>query len=808
MFLSRTFKMGRKSKASVSKAPPGKAPPSAPAPAKQQACKPSKENKKRKRGRKNPDPDEGSPSSVQTASGLNTPRSNAEATIKVAAPPRKLPDTLKADLVQLQEELQEIKPELRAMRAVFRGSEIPKGQEQFSENFRKIEPAEQMRLIVDRETVIANIEAHILKERTLLAANEVSLTEGGGAHIAGADQKAAGLFTWCEKLRQRQQTSTDVRLSRLVKPFDTDRLENEFRTAAAVVADSMGKREKEGHPLPVVIGAPGQGKTEVLYWITGQYPDIAEGPVITVNGPSIIAAEFRARLKEMEPAPAPICLFATFTQGGPFVKSEVEGKGIEAALTSRVAAWYTQREWSADLTAHTGCTLENLITEIRKKEKGGERRLVILAIDELRKIEEEQMLRDLLNIVAGLSHKQNHAMLPMFPIVSCLDVEGVLSVRSKSGGPLQPITLLPCSPRDMEEVLRVARPKWNVGEKTLRNWIFSTNGHYRSLEKLENGSVIKDGCMEAFPAQLALLRKIYQHESMLPKMTETVELDPFHKKRMTLFQCACASNYGIFYAQVDLHAQTVIPQLNMMCVANTLRSIDGDNKPVSDFLLSIIRKIGNLNAAKEAEQIVPLLPVLRAFLKDAPWIAEELLSVARVDIGRRVIKPWFIGWQPSDAACLCTRHLKVKDLENLYLTVDGTSETSGDTLIQSGGANSAGGGVRFAFPSAKTYPGIEGVVFGLLGDTNDPSKQYPLAVQMKCRGEVRPGKLAEWAQLAHDQMMSLGFRAGEYYVLLGTANLSPTFPDLPKGTLVVGPDFLEALCRPFGLWIPIDVRNQ
>ncbi len=145
----------------------------------------------------------------------------------------------------------------------------------------------------------------------------------------------------------------------------------------------------------------------------------------------------------------------------------------------------------------------------------------------------------------------------------------------------------------------------------------------------------------------------------------------------------------------------------------------------------------------------------------------------------------------------------MEDHKGIYLSEPKGEEGTrgaGDTLIKSGRVET---GVRFAFPTMADYPALlcSGlVVFGLLSDTNDPTKQYPLAVQMKCGGQVPADDVKEWARAAHDHMTKvLGFRQREYYVLLCVANLPSATSALSKGTLVVGPDFLEALCRPFGI---------
>jgi hypothetical protein len=234
----------------------------------------------------------------------------------------------------------------------------------------------------------------------------------------------------------------------------------------------------------------------------------------------------------------------------------------------------------------------------------------------------------------------------------------------------------------------------------------------------------------------------------------------------------------------------------MMIVENSMNWMHppGATTPLSSLLGSIMEKIGRVDAKKEIEQVVPQLLVLRAFLRDGDSrSALDLLSVSD-------IQPLFAGWQPSDTDRLCFRKVKMEDLKGIYLSEPKGEEGTrgaGDTLIKSGRAET---GVRFAFPTMADYPAIEGVAFGLLSDTNDPTKQYPLAVQMKCGGQVPADDVKEWARAAHDHVTKvLGFRQREYYVLLCVANLPSATSALPKGTLVVGPDFLEALCRPFGI---------
>jgi hypothetical protein len=334
---------------------------------------------------------------------------------------------------------------------------------------------------------------------------------------------ASRLLDYCiENLPPRDQTTiTDAtRLSRLTKPFDTYRLEKEFRNCAAAVADSMGKWDQYYHPVAVVVGAPGQGKTEVLHWITVQYRE-------AVDGPSIIKHEFAAKLKAM-----------------------------------------------------------------------------------------------------------------------------------------------------------------------------NTDG----------------------------------------------------------------------------------------------ASMEVDHTPIKDISLAI-----------------PRLLVLRAFLLNPPpWadqgMVEDLLSVTvRAWTGYPTrdivdIKPLFTGWQLSEAHPPCARKPRMEDLEAMDL-VEETPCTmaTGEALIKRGVRN-GGAGVCFAFPKASDYPAIQGVVFGLLRDAKDATKQYPLAVQMSCFAGAGPTALVRRAQRAHEQMKQLGSSEGEYYVLLCGTNLPSTIPtDLPKGTLVVGDTFLEALCRPFGL---------
>jgi hypothetical protein len=666
---------------------------------------------------------------------------------------------------------------------------------------------------------VAKLQAELEEMKAKVRAMEAAAMAGNAIpRITNAGQLLQHFET---TLPQRRGTKTEDRLSRLVKCFDSDRLEREVRNCVTVVADSMCKRDKEYHPMPVVIGTAGQGKTEMLYWITGQYPEAVDAPLIMRNGPSIIRERFAAKFETMDPNdarvdPDPICLFATFNQDSVFADSELPD--IEAALTSRVAAWYTQRQWDVTLTKVTGCSLRALITEIRRKaeEEKGERKVVILAVDELRKISEPAKRSQLLDTLAGLSQAENQEKRPLFPIVSCLDAAGVFSVNTETRRSLQPITLLPCPPSDIDDLLdELAQRKWPGWDRAfVRHQLFSTNGHYRSLEMLAGRKSVTAGSWTAFAAQVAVLRMIYKHRSMLPKVEEATVIDPDGKSQdrpSTLYQCASEEHYGIFYGEVDVQNKQVTPRLNMMIVANSIHDLPDNTKvPLSDLLLSIIHKMGKVLAEKEIELIVPQLLVLRAFLQDAPWIVDDLLSIAiRTDKGVTVKNPWFIGWEPSDPGRLCTRKLTLDDLKGINLTeATGENWLTGDEVIKAGAKCRSG--VRFAFPKVSNYPGIEGVVFGLLSDATDGTKQYSLAVQMKCQANAKPCHLVEWARSAHRQMKKLEFREGEYYVLLCLTSLPDSTPDLPKGTLVVGLQFLEALCRPFGLESAVldTIRNK
>jgi hypothetical protein len=636
-----------------------------------------------------------------------------------------------------------------------------------------------------------------------------NLLAAASNRVFGARPQASGLLNYCtnnlRKLRSNE-TSGAERFSGCFWVCDVGRLKEDIGTCAAAVAESLGKREKECHPIPVVIGAPGQGKTEVLYWITGQCPN-------AVDGPSIIRDEFAAKLKALDPDlapldPDPICLFATFNADSAFKdEDELEGKDIEAALTSRVAAWYAQRAWTPALTKMTDCSLDELIEEIRVREGG--RKLVILAIDEIRKIRIQEQRVALLDALAAFVLRQNKTRLPVFPIVSCLDVEGVLSIKSESGRPLLPIKLLPCPPCDMEKLCDVLHQKWP--NQPLRHQLYCTNGHYRSLEMLANEGRIKEGRKEAFPAQLTVLRMIYREPSMRPRISGREVIDADGKSTgapATLYECACDARYGIFYAEVDAHNETVTPELNMTIVANSLYDCMrhrpfGPRMPFWEFLSSIIDMVGKV----DANQVIPRLLVLRAFLlddslSDDQWKVERHLSVTiqRDGLDSTVIKPLFSAWQPSDTDRLSFRRLKVEDLKAINQA--SIAEVAPRAVRAREDAKSAAGngaGLRFAVPKASSSPVIEGVVFGLLCDAQDATKQYPLAIQMKYHADVGESNLAESARRAHDHMQQkLQFCKGDYYVLLCATEFPPT-NELPKGTLVVGPEFLKALCRPFGL---------
>jgi hypothetical protein len=408
----------------------------------------------------------------------------------------------------------------------------------------------------------------------------------------------------------------------------------------------------------------------------------------------------------------PVCIFVTFNQLSGFNEAELRGPcGIEGALTSRVAAWYAKKQWDLGLSKMIDCSLVALIQEIRKRE--GQQRLIILAIDELRKISDPKRRTELLDSVTSLSQQQNGNFLPFLPIVSCLDVEGVFSVRSRSGRPLLPIPLFPCPTSNIEKVVQQSLSAWKgVDPAVVRHQFFSTNGHYRSLEVLADKKLITVGSAAAFAAQLAVLRHVYRHPSMRPKMSEATVLDRARHaegESATLFECACDWNSGIFYQEAFPDERKVAPQLNMMIVSNSILD-DADETPLQQLLLSIIDVIGKVNAIKAIEQVIPRLLVLRAFVKSAPWRLEQLLSVAipspRYPYRSENLRPVFIGWRPSDGVRLCTRKLKMKDLDAVDLAEAPCPDpwSAGDALIMDE-ARTPSSGVRFVFPEAVS-PGI------------------------------------------------------------------------------------------------------
>lgn len=454
--------------------------------------------------------------------------------------------------------------------------------------------------------------------------------------------------------------------------------------------------------------------------------------------------------------------------------------------------------------------------------------MLILAVDEIRRIEDEIERKKLLNVLCGLLQNQvGLRRRPFFVVVSCLDVAGVMVLKTESQRRINPIRLLPCPPEGIEAVklhCQLKTPRRNSDPTILRQDLYSTNGHYRSLETYSRGDLISDGDGNAFPTQLELLRFTYQHEAMYPWLQESEVLPVGPQSKNMLYKCASEPGFGIFYGDVDLATKTVVPVLNIAIVNNGLAMVppapaltpngflDETANGLVPFLRLLISAVGAINPTKRLELVLPRLVTLRSFLFEKSVSLDILLSVKvkvenpdnTIPQTHRTVLPMFKGWGgDNDLTHVCTPVLKHHHLHGLESEAPPYTQISGDALIKTTfkkSRDSPDAGVLMAFPDLLNYIGIEGVVFGLLQDSRDSSKQFPMAVQLKCRGsKVNPCDLIGWATDAHKQMQHLGFRKGEYYVLLGGTMLPKAGADLPEGTIAVGPEFIRALCRPFGL---------
>jgi hypothetical protein len=108
-----------------------------------------------------------------------------------------------------------------------------------------------------------------------------------------------------------------------------------------------------------------------------------------------------------------------------------------------------------------------------------------------------------------------------------------------------------------------------------------------------------------------------------------------------------------------------------------------------------------------------------------------------------------------------------------------------------------GGAVCYAFPSVANYPAIEGG-HSALEMVGAGGKKTPIAalVQMKL-SKLAKSDLERFLAAMHAEAKLLGLKKEEYVAILYTASL-PQSAILPRGSLVICHEAIEALAAPLG----------
>ena len=215
-----------------------------------------------------------------------------------------------------------------------------------------------------------------------------------------------------------------------------------FKAVNAVRGTTFDKSQQ---PLPAVVAASGQGKTEVLRWIREDDGESLHQSLIDAlnSGPSL------PKIKHIAP------LMASFNQGTYFhADRDIRA---DAALISRLIPDYYGRKFINTLKISNDLTLQTLTAFIRNEVATAKRILpkevaVVLLVDEIGKITGD-MYRDVLISICNVMHSDCSDGFATIPVVTSLEMTSIFDyVTTKSRRPLIPIRLSPVS---VDESMRV-----------------------------------------------------------------------------------------------------------------------------------------------------------------------------------------------------------------------------------------------------------------------------------------------------------------------------------------------------------------
>jgi hypothetical protein len=570
--------------------------------------------------------------------------------------------------------------------------------------------------------------------------------------------------------------------------------------AAETLKKAFGWNEKTRIPLSVVIGASGQGKTEMLMWLLRD--ELPGGAIYQL-------------LKNAFQAKHVVAVFATFNQKTTWTVEDEQHP--VAALLSRLMCYSAKKEWCQSMTSAVADQQINFTNFTKKLRQlhgaahgvGADEVVVLVLVDEIRKMDAKSRTFVLNCLCDGMQNDISQR-LPTLVVASCLDVSSVFAVVTRgSQRPVLPLPVPPCpvGPEGLGTIERL------FVDKLARNTLFrapsvqkaivskfkhdlhATGGHYRAIERLwehYSSDTNLQTCVpflsfvSDFNFSVAVLRLVITGSNIVEESDELVGLD---NKCATVGEIIHETTHGVFLQEIIRDTKKV-----KITLAPAALRFPTNSYGKHEHVVALLQRLTSIftyasDTVKDVEEVLPLSELLHAHMWLQQRPGEGITAKELYGAGNFVYTPW-----SSEAGNQLVVQPLFRELQPLSSKRDdhGTV-TTGHSLLRDAVARAQEEkGPVFAFPSVVNFPTIEGIVTNFIF-----GKHHVL--QMKMWKDMAPSQAIAFLQDVHVKAQRLGAPAGSYLaVLYTTADVHVSATDLPEGSLVVQAGGLARLLAPLG----------
>lgn len=625
-------------------------------------------------------------------------------------------------------------------------------------------------------------------------------------YIAGA---AAGR-RFDPRDRLSVKTSVKVRFTE----FQTDCV-----NATKKLAKGKGTTTDKSHlPLPCIIAAAGQGKTEGLLWLYQNADGIHRKIMKKWNAQPWLddATEARPHVRHIVP------LFATFNQDTTF--SPTGDTEAHSALIRRMICTWKGIRYDSLQPLPSNVFTSHFLEYVREVEAAKNKCRVdeigiLLLIDEIRKL--DNMRGAVLDAINDVMHGDITRGLCTIPVVSCLDVSTLFAVVTEgTKRPLIGIRMYPCPSDDLPPKIvdsakatlnRMNPPRPEEALLALKFALAQCAGHYRSLEAIvEHPTELKSDIQlrhEYADAALHLLANLIRSPAQWYDETAafgTVETGHQWQLSKMAFSGCAATTYADFKPTGQVRP-SIIP-FALLTWAKTPSMIPRHLEVIAGLLADVVAGLLRVDN-KTWERTVPMLECAVALLfgryiskvSHVSWL--DLYGVSDATSTDRLL---IRGAPPTITSARLQQLTEWSDCSvwtpaGTDGVIDAQRSELRSHLKQESDVRLVSG-----FPANPTYPGVEGChrLFG----------QYVFVQSKKYKTtEVTKDAVVEWAEKAHaeaehvvtgEKQISGAAKTPTWFVVMYVSKARPeglTAADLPVNTAVVFRAGLQHLLGPFGM---------